>query len=183
MNNQVRARLRHEVLLLLAGLVLLPVFAWANSVVVSGTVYDPTGRPVAHASVELFDGKGSVRARAVTDATGGFQLSEGSPGEYQIQVRAAGFQIASRKLAIGATSGHLQVDFRLAIHTSETVTVSSDVAQVDLFSPDPAERVFVQQDLIDANPGRPGAPVSIPGYPIETASGGIKASLSRSSLP
>ena len=25
------------------------------------------------------------------------------------------------------------------------------------------------------NPGRPGAPVSIPGYPIETASGGIKA--------
>lgn len=175
MNNQVRARLRHEVLLLLAGLVLLPVFAWANSVVVSGTVYDPTGCPVAHASVELFDGKGSVRARAVTDATGGFQLSEGSPGEYQIQVRAAGFQIASRKLAIGATSGHLQVDFRLAIHTSETVTVSSDVAQVDLFSPDPAERVFVQQDLIDANPGRPGAPVSIPGYPIETASGGIKA--------
>ena len=46
---------------------------------------------------------------------------------------------------------------------------------VDLFSPDPAEKVFVQQDLIDANPSRPGAPVSIPGYPIETASGGIKA--------
>ncbi len=30
-------------------------------------------------------------------------------------------------------------------------------------------------DLLDANPGRPGAPVSIPGYPIETASRGIKA--------
>ena len=28
---------------------------------------------------------------------------------------------------------------------------------------------------LDANPGRPGAPVSIPGYPIETASSGIKA--------
>ena len=40
---------------------------------------------------------------------------------------------------------------------------------------DPAEKVFVRQDLLDANPGRPGAPVSIPGYPIETASSGIKA--------
>jgi hypothetical protein len=28
---------------------------------------------------------------------------------------------------------------------------------------------------LDANPGRPGAPISIPGLPIETASGGIKA--------
>ena len=33
----------------------------------------------------------------------------------------------------------------------------------------------MRQDLLDANPGRPGAPVSIPGYPIETASSGIKA--------
>ena len=29
--------------------------------------------------------------------------------------------------------------------------------------------------MLDANPGRPGAPISIPGLPIETASGGIKA--------
>jgi hypothetical protein len=29
--------------------------------------------------------------------------------------------------------------------------------------------------LLDANPGRPGAPISIPGLPIETAAGGIKA--------
>ncbi|HXR25434.1 MAG TPA: TonB-dependent receptor, partial [Candidatus Binataceae bacterium] len=37
------------------------------------------------------------------------------------------------------------------------------------------QRVFVRQDILDANPGRPGAPISIPGLPIETASGGIKA--------
>ena len=34
---------------------------------------------------------------------------------------------------------------------------------------------MVREELLDANPGRPGAPVSIPGLPIETASGGIKA--------
>jgi hypothetical protein len=44
-----------------------------------------------------------------------------------------------------------------------------------VLSPDPGEKVFVRQGLLDANPGRPGAPVSIPGYPIETASSGIKA--------
>ena len=33
----------------------------------------------------------------------------------------------------------------------------------------------MRQELLDANPGRPGAPVSLPGLPIETASGGIKA--------
>jgi hypothetical protein len=42
-------------------------------------------------------------------------------------------------------------------------------------SPDPAMKVFASENLLDANPGRPGAPISIPGYPIETASGGIKA--------
>jgi hypothetical protein len=57
----------------------------------------------------------------------------------------------------------------------ETVTVTADVNQSDVLSPDPGEKVFVRQDLLDANPGRPGAPVSIPGYPIETASSGIKA--------
>jgi len=44
-----------------------------------------------------------------------------------------------------------------------------------VLTPDPAERVVVHDEVLDANPGRPGAPISIPGLPIETASGGIKA--------
>ena len=56
-----------------------------------------------------------------------------------------------------------------------SVTVTADVNDLDMLSPDPGEKVFARQDLLDANPGRPGAPVSIPGYPIETASSGIKA--------
>ena len=34
---------------------------------------------------------------------------------------------------------------------------------------------MIHDQVLDANPGRPGAPISIPGLPIETASGGIKA--------
>jgi hypothetical protein len=58
---------------------------------------------------------------------------------------------------------------------TDSVSVTTDINAIDLLSPDPAEKVFVRQDLLDANPGRPGAPISIPGYPIETASSGIKA--------
>src|SRR5436309_1870890 len=39
----------------------------------------------------------------------------------------------------------------------------------------PRSRCVVHDQVLDANPGRPGAPISIPGLPIETASGGIKA--------
>jgi hypothetical protein len=153
----------------------LPIVALARGIAVSGTVSDPAGRPVANASLELMDGNGTARARAVTDSAGHFDLTQDSPGEYKLVVKAAGFEIASKKLEFNAVDGRFEVDFILAIHASESITVTSNVNQVDLFSPDPAEKVLVQQDLIDANPGRPGAPVSIPGYPIETASGGIKA--------
>ena len=161
--------------LLVAGLILLPVCAFAHSFQVSGTVSDPANRPVLGASVELFDEMGSVQCSAHTDSAGSFQLSPVSEGDYQLIVKAVGFQAALKKLSISAAEGLQVVNFRLTIAANESVIVTSDVNQVDLFSPDPAEKVFVQQDLIDANPGRPGAPVSIPGYPIETASGGIKA--------
>jgi hypothetical protein len=160
------------------GLLLIPVYAFALNFAVSGTVSDPSGKPIADASIELVDGSGALRVRAVSDFAGNFQFFQftaAAPCECKLTVKAAGFQTASRKVVISPPQERYQVNFSLAILAVESITVTADVNQVDLFSPDPAEKVFVQQDLIDANPGRPGAPVSIPGYPIETASGGIKA--------
>jgi hypothetical protein len=48
-------------------------------------------------------------------------------------------------------------------------------AEVETLSPDPSAKVIFREDTLAANPGRPGVPISIPGYPAETASGGIKA--------
>ena len=53
---------------------------------------------------------------------------------------------------------------------SDAVTVSADVKDIELQSPDPGTKVFVSEELLDANPGRPGAPIAIPAYPHETAS-------------
>ena len=57
----------------------------------------------------------------------------------------------------------------------QQIVVTTDASQVELTAPDPSQRVMVREELLDGNPGRPGAPLSIPGLPIETASGGIKA--------
>jgi len=61
------------------------------------------------------------------------------------------------------------------ITITDSVSVTTDINQTDVLSPDPSEKVFVRQDLLDANPGRPGSPISIPGYPTETSASGIKA--------
>jgi len=58
---------------------------------------------------------------------------------------------------------------------TDSVTVTADVNNLDIQSPDPARQTLLRDEMLDANPGRPGAPVSIPGLPIETASSGIKA--------
>ncbi|HTA41390.1 MAG TPA: hypothetical protein VK789_03015 [Bryobacteraceae bacterium] len=57
----------------------------------------------------------------------------------------------------------------------QSITVTADIQSGTIASPDPAQQTFVRSELLDGNPARPGAPVSIPGQPIESASGGIKA--------
>ena len=77
------------------------------------------------------------------------------------------------RLALQNTKLTLRLDKPAA--ASEEVVVTADVSKIDIASPDPSQKVLVREELLDANPARPGAPISIPGLPIETASGGIKA--------
>ena len=53
--------------------------------------------------------------------------------------------------------------------------MSANVSDIELKSPDPSQKITVREELLDANPGRPGAPISLPGLPTESAAGGIKA--------
>ena len=97
-------------------------------------------------------------------------------GEYRVKATAPGFADVSRTIRISgsaAVAANLRFD-RLASRT-EAMTVTADVPKPDIQNPDPAQRILVREEILDANPGRPGAPVSIPGLPMETASGGIKA--------
>jgi len=147
----------------------------AQEVPVKGRVLDPVGKALADATVQLMK-HDQVLSSTTSGADGQFRLNAGSRGEFTIKVDAQGFRSISRTVSVRAT-GNAEIIINVDQLESrvENVTVTADINEVDVLSPDPGEKVFVRQDLLDANPGRPGAPVSIPGYPIETASSGIKA--------
>jgi Carboxypeptidase regulatory-like domain len=162
----------------------LPILAQqtvlAQEIALSGRVSDPQGNALSNASVQLFRHDSHEKVPALTQANSGadgrFKIKAPSSGKFDIKVDADGFRPVIVPLHIrpqGNPSIEIQVT-QLAARV-ESITVTADVIGTDVLSPDPAEKVFVRQDLLDANPGRPGAPVSIPGYPIETASSGIKA--------
>jgi hypothetical protein len=159
------------VLKLMAGTAL---FAAVGSV--SGTITDPQGRPVSDAVVVALENHDSKIAETRSDAAGQFSFASLPVGNYRLAGTAIGFADASERISI-AEGEALTVNLRfdhVASH-NDAVTVTADVRNLGIQNPDPAQRVLVRDELLDANPGRPGPPVSIPGIPIETASGGIKA--------
>ncbi len=150
--------------------------AWATNGRVSGWLTDTQGKPVARAKLRLAATAGERITEATSGPDGRFVFPSVPPGDYKISGAAPGFAEVEKPLRLRDNQA-LIVDLqfaRLAAHT-DAVTVTADVRDIDVQSPDPAVKVFVSEDLLDANPGRPGAPISIPGYPIETASSGIKA--------
>src|SRR5207302_5243079 len=60
----------------------------------------------------------------------------------------------------------------LQLAAPSTTTVVADAEGPAL---DPSVRVYDRDELSAANPGQPGPPISVPGFPAETASGGVKA--------
>jgi hypothetical protein len=162
-----------EIKIVVFVLLLTPCFA--QEIVLKGQVIDPEGNALPDASIQLMEHK-QVLSQAASGADGKFLVKVMSPGEFIIEAEASGFRPVTRPITV-SPDGNPPIEIQMTQLASriETVTVTADVNQSDVLSPDPGEKVFVRQDLLDANPGRPGAPVSIPGYPIETASSGIKA--------
>ncbi len=154
-------------------LVLVCLSATAEDFPVSGRVVEVQGNPISGATVHLVQGKTDLQT--LTGAQGQFQINLNVGGSYDLYVNAVAFQPLSKSLILLTGGTSLELQLIPLITRTDSVTVTADVNATDVLSPDPAEKVFVRQDLLDANPGRPGAPVSIPGYPIETASSGIKA--------
>ncbi|MGA2847848.1 MAG: TonB-dependent receptor [Terracidiphilus sp.] len=144
------------------------------TVLVTGTVFDPTLLGVVGARVE-FDLDSGKQYSTATDASGRFTLELPAPGDCTVRVEAAGFSALSRRVVLSNAAMELTLRLERVASVTEEIVVSGKAGRIDIASPDPSEKVMIREELLDANPGRPGAPVSIPGMPIETASGGIKA--------
>jgi len=149
-------------------------FGQSEDAAVHGIVLDPGGRAVAGARVQL-DSAAGARLAVFTGSDGGFAMSLPAWGRYRAKLSAEGFTETDRVLDLTPGTGMVSLQLERVAGTSQQVVVSADVSEIAMASPDPSQRVMVREELLDANPGRPGAPVSIPGMPIETAAGGIKA--------
>jgi Carboxypeptidase regulatory-like domain len=134
--------------------------ARAERFVLSGHVVAADGEPISKAEVQL----GSATAR--TDAQGRFRLLALS-GESEISISASGYTPLAVPVSV---SGDTDLKFELQLFATTTVS-----AHVD--SPISADltQIYESDELLQARPGQPGVPVELPGYPSETASGGVKA--------
>jgi hypothetical protein len=141
---------------------------------VAGRVLDPQGAPVPAAQVQLVNAGGQQIAQGVTDATGRFELKGIEAGQYQLTAKSPAFVAISVSVPVGRNQqSEVTLQFLQIVSDQQYVTVSA--AAPSVLTPDPSRNIIIHDQVLDANPGRPGVPVSIPGLPVETASGGIKA--------
>jgi len=126
----------------------------------SGQVVTGDGTPIPGAVLQ------AGQASTTTDQQGNFRLSL-SPGDYKLQVSAQGHAPVTLPLSINSDT-----EIKIQVGASATATV---VANADEVAADPSTRVYSADELLAASPGLPGMPVSVPGFPSETASGGVKA--------
>jgi hypothetical protein len=145
---------------------------------ISGRVTDPQNTPVANAHITLNarDPASATPIETTSDSAGHFSFADVVPGDYTITAEISSFAPVSSPVRIPAGERTVEVDlqFHEIASLRQAVTVVGSSAPSPL-TPDPSEHVVVHDQVLDANPGRPGVPVSIPGLPVETASGGIKA--------
>ena len=150
------------------------VAATTDSGRVSGRILDPRGSPVAGSHLKLMNSGGSLIRETKSDEQGNFILDGIDAGEYQLTAEEPSFVPVISNVSV--TSGQkeqVSLQFRQLASVLQAITVVA--AAPSSLTPDPAQSIVIHDQVLDANPGRPGAPISIPGLPIETASGGIKA--------
>src|SRR5450755_2541546 len=148
--------------------------AWAETFTLGGRVLDPQGVPVSGAKVKILNAGGSMIGDATSDAQGAFVFPSIAPGQYQLTAEAPSFLTVISNVSVAAGQPtNMDLQFQQIASSIQAVTVVA--SEPSSLTPDPAQSIIIHDQVLDANPGRPGAPISIPGLPIETASGGIKA--------
>jgi len=163
------------VVFLLAGLLpLLCANLAAATSVVTGRIVDPQGAPVSGVHLRLVNLTGFVIGETKSDQQGNFLFDGIEPGRYRLVAEdSSSVSVISDVSIANGQNTQINLQFRQLVSVSQSITVVASAPS--LLTPDPAQSIVIHDQVLDANPGRPGAPISIPGLPIETASGGIKA--------
>ena len=96
----------------------------------TGTVTDPSGRPLGDAVVRLQSTSGELSFDTRTDANGHFQLPDAPGGDYLLSVRSPGFSTQRQRVRL--SGGAVTFSIKLPVGTlRETVTVKGGDAGPD----------------------------------------------------
>lgn len=139
----------------------------------SGVLTDPQGHVIPDASIVLTRRADSTRHESKTDVQGHFSFVGIDGGEYRISTEFPGFDALARTIDVPAEGLQIE-DLHFSALASRNESITATVSDAGVFEPDPAQRVLIREEMLDANPGRPGMPVSIPGMPSESPAGGVK---------
>src|SRR5262245_2488470 len=100
-----------------------PAFAQRTSGDITGTVTDDTGAVLPGVNVTAVCSETSLTRSAVTDAQGGFRLSELPLCLYKVSAELSGFKTVTRDAPVFANAV-AKADFKLEVGVqSETITV------------------------------------------------------------
>lgn len=136
---------------------LLPLPLLAQEILLKGRVTDPQGNGLPAAVVQVAS-HDQVLARTTSGPDGLFQLKVHLAGEFVIKVEAAGFRPVTRTIAVrGSGNPEIQINMGQLASRIENVTVTADVNEVDVMSPDPAEKIFVRQEAARREPRPAGS--------------------------
>jgi hypothetical protein len=119
------------------------------------------GQPVLDTTVSI----GQIDVH--TDQAGVFAIRVAA-GSYELRVRTP--HNAYRSLPITV---HQDQSLEIKMPVSVSVIVRAG-ATAEILTADPATEAYDRKDLIAANPGRPGVPFAVPGYPPKQPREGSK---------
>ncbi|MGA8309980.1 MAG: carboxypeptidase-like regulatory domain-containing protein, partial [Terriglobales bacterium] len=126
MRHSVRVGLGLLLLAVVVGIVAEPAWSQEVTAAIVGTVNDPSGAPIAGATVTANDVDRGTQWVATTNETGAYTLPRVPVGRYEVRVAAQGFQTAAVSTFTLVLNQTARIDVQMKVgQVSETVEVTS----------------------------------------------------------
>ena len=104
--------------------------AQSNSARITGSVADSQGGRVAGANVKIYERDNRLQATVVADEQGSFNFPRLAPGEYVLEIGAAGFAPFTEKIQVAAGEDkNLNISLTVSAVAVEVIVTASGTAQ------------------------------------------------------
>jgi hypothetical protein len=125
--------------------------ALAQDAQLSGFIEDPTGGKVATATITVLKTETQTKRVTTSNSSGFYDISDLSPGHYQVRVDADGFRKLVQDGVELAVAQSARLDFHLDLaSTADAITVVGDASQVN--TTDGSVGMLVSHDLVENLP-------------------------------